>query len=140
MITMGSSEAATALGLSPWGDPWDLVSRLRGWTTYSDRDTPAMARGRMMEPALLTRYAMDTGSAVRPGPSIDEAPIAGPEPWMHARPDGWRYRREPADDSQWDASYEPQLCLEVKTSRKLDPEHGWGPPGTDQVPAHYLIQ
>jgi len=130
--TIGSSDVARILGLSPWGTPWETWSRLHGLTSYSSHDTPAQARGRMLEPALLIRYAQEVGVPVMPGPPLGEPGWAGPEPWMHARPDGWVPGGEQMTRPAW--------LVEAKTARYLDEGHGWGPEGTDQVPQHYLVQ
>ena len=128
--TIGSSDVATILGLSPWGDPYDTWSRVRGDVGYATRDTAAQLRGRVLESAWLSYYALDRAVLVTPGPAIDAAPVAGPEPWMHTRPDG--YAQAPGDGAPW--------LLEVKTARNLDPVYGWGPDDTDQIPLHYLVQ
>lgn len=128
--TIGSSDVATILGLSPWGNAWDVWSRVRGDVGYDHTNTPSQARGRMLETALLAQYALDTGLVVVPGPPIGAKPVAGPEPWMHDRPDAWAGA----------AGGPPDRVLEAKTSRFLDAEYGWGQEGTDEVPLHYLVQ
>lgn len=129
--TIGSSDVAVILGVSPWGSQWDVWSRVRGDVGYDDRDSPAMARGRMLEAALLTRYALDLGIWVVPGPALNQPGVPGPEAWMHDRPDAWAGTvvGAPAD-----------RVVEAKTSLYLDAAYGWGPEGSDQVPMHYLVQ
>ena len=130
MVTVGSSDVAAILGLSPWAGPWDAWSRLTGLEPrYTDTDTAAQARGRMFEPAILARYSVEHRVAIVPGPPIGHAPVIGPEPWMHARPDAWAGL--PAEP--------PDRVVEAKTARKLDAAE-WGPPGTDEVPPWYAVQ
>jgi putative phage-type endonuclease len=129
-VTVGSSDVAGILGLSPWSGPWDAWARLTGLVPrYSDEDTKPQARGRMFEPAILARYALEERVAVVPGPPIGQPPIVGPEPWMHARPDAWAGQ----------PSTPPDRVVEAKTARRLDPAE-WGPPGTDEVPPWYAVQ
>jgi putative phage-type endonuclease len=128
--TIGSSDVAVILGVSPFGSAWDVWSRVRGDVGYDQLDTASMARGRMLETALLARYGLDLGLSIVPGPAIHQAPVVGPEPWMHDRPDAWAGL----------AGAPPDRVVEAKTSHYLDAEHGWGVEGTDQVPLHYLVQ
>lgn len=126
-VTVGSSDVAAILGISPWQSQWDVWARLTGLVPrYSQTDTQAQARGRWMEPALASRYALDRQVEVWPGPQIGHEPMIGPEPWMHARPD---YYARSAAEGAW--------LLEVKTTRTYD---GWGADGTDKAPPHYLVQ
>lgn len=134
-ITVGSSDVAAILGLSPWAGPWDAWSRLTGLVPrYDATDTKSQARGRMFEPAILTRYALEQGLGVMPGPPIGAPPLVGPEPWMHARPDGWAHPVVfPVSPDMADRA------VEAKSARKFDVDD-WGPPGTDEVPSWYAVQ
>lgn len=130
--TIGSSDVAAILGLSPWSGPWDAWARLTGLEDrYTETDTDAQARGRMFEPAILARYGLEERAAIVPGPPIGQPPVLGPEPWMHARPDAWACPLA--------APPTPDRVVEAKTSRRLDPAE-WGPPGTDEVPPWYVVQ
>jgi len=122
--TIGSSSIAAILGLSKWAGPWDVWARLHGLS--ENFDNPAMARGRILEPAIAEFYAEEHGCTLREGPTIEEAPIIGPEPWMHARPD--RFVLNKAE--RW--------LLEIKSTRMFD--SSWGCRDTDQVPAYYAAQ
>lgn len=127
VATIGSSDVAAILGLSPWSSPWSAWTRLVGLVPrYSSTDTAAQSRGRWMEPALAARYAQDRDVEVWPGPQIGQEPLIGPEPWMHARPD---YFARSTKAGAW--------LLEVKTTRTYD---GWGPDGSDKAPTYYLVQ
>jgi putative phage-type endonuclease len=76
-----------------------------------------IARGRMLEPAVLGWYTAETGRCPLPGESI----VSAEHPWLFATPDGLLEDR----------------VVEAKTSRS---ERGWGAPRTDQIPTEYLIQ
>ena len=130
--SIGSSDVATILGYSPWGDPYDTWSRVRGDVDYEHRDTASQRRGRILESALLSWYGQEVVAAVVAGPDIRSAPVSGPESWMHCRPDGYAYPSTLAGVDEW--------VVEVKTARTLRPQDGWGPAGTDRVPLHYLLQ
>jgi putative phage-type endonuclease len=128
-VSLGSSDVPKVLGLSPWGSPWEVWSRLHGLTGYDSGGSPATSRGHMLEGALLARYASETGLQVVPGPPLGMPGIVHPRlPWAHARPDGF------ASDGQ------TAWLVEVKTARYLDEEDGWGDAGTDRIPVYYLAQ
>ena len=123
LATIGSSDVAAILGLSPWASPWDAWCRLTGLVPrYSEAATAAQARGHWMERALGEHYAAEAGIAIWPGPAIGEPPLPGPEAWMHDRPDFLALDR----------------AIEIKTTRRFDA--AWGDPELGQAPAYYLAQ
>ena len=127
LVTVGSSDVAAILGISPWSSPWSAWGRLVGLTErYTSADTPAQARGRMMEAAIGARFAELYGVELQGGPPIGEPGVIGPEPWMHCRPDFWILPRG------------REALVEVKTAKKFTEE--WGPPGSDVFPVHYTVQ
>lgn len=130
--TVGSSDVAAILGMSPWASPWSAWTRLVGLVPrYNTSDTPAQARGRMLEPAIGARYALEQGVAIVPGPPITEHPLIHPtKSWMAARPDFFAGA----------AGVAPDRIVECKSARVLDADDGWGEAGTGRVPVHYAIQ
>jgi|TARA_R100000084_G_scaffold90440_1_gene44441 putative phage-type endonuclease len=122
--TIGSSSISSILGLSPWSSPWDVWARMHGLTESSS--TAATARGHILEPAIGAHYAHLNNVKISKGPEYEAAPIIGPEPWMHARPDFF----VSIEDAKW--------LLEIKSTRKFDQK--WGRSGTSNVPPHYAAQ
>lgn len=129
-ITIGSSDVPALLGLARPGasrpdSPWRVWQRLM--LPAPSEGTAPMRAGRIVEPALRGWYASEyaPGADVRRGPTFDEEPLYGPEPWMAARPDGLVPGR---------------LVLELKKCRALDESEGWGAGESDQVPAAYAAQ
>jgi len=122
--TIGSSSIAAILGLSPWSGPWDVWAKMQGLA--KPFQTRATLRGHILEPAIADYYGSQTGCALAPGPAYEEAPIIGPESWMHARPD--RFAKK--EDDEW--------LVEIKSTRKFGRE--WGQPGTSDVPQYYAVQ
>jgi len=115
---IGSSDAAAALGLNPYRQPIEL------WQEKSGQVAPfagneATRWGQLLEPAIRQEYAERTGRAVRLPAETLVHPVHA---FMLAHPDGV------TDDRR---------LYEGKTARYPD---GWGEPGTDQIPQHYLIQ
>lgn len=53
-LSIGASEAAQALGVSPYGGPWELYERKQG---KAQPDSAPMARGRKWEARVLEDYA-----------------------------------------------------------------------------------
>jgi hypothetical protein len=139
--TVGSSTAPTIVGHNPWGSPvrvWlEALGRLdRG----ASEDTPATARGSMLEYGIGTGWARREGWVAIPGPTFDDPPALNPEyPWLHSRVDFYVWR--PAAGGP--APYVLDSVADVKTSHFLEEEielpdgrrvPGWGEPGTDHVP------
>jgi predicted phage-related endonuclease len=128
--TVGSSDVAAILGLSPWTTPAEVWARLVGLVPrYTSGDTPATRRGRIMEAALLAEYERLHGVTITPGPSIDEGGLSVPwGDWAHIRPDGVGSHGR---------------AVEVKTTQGFGPE--WadeleGKVGDGLVPVYYETQ
>jgi len=112
--TVGGSDVAAILGLSPWRTPLD-VWREKALGVRDERDTPAMRAGLRMETSILGAWKRQ-----HPGHELLVAPeptIAG---WRHASPDALA-----TNDDGW------MTLLEVKTTSKA-----WN--GT--IPDYYRVQ
>lgn len=118
--TIGASQVAAILGVSPWVDPVEVWGRLTG-RLPEQPDSLAMRRGRIMEPGLRRLAGELVGAEVRPGPGYAEPgwPVGD---IGHARPDGWHL-----DGSGL-------VLHELKTTGRLSdwPE--------DEPPVYYLTQ
>lgn len=132
-VTVGSSDVASILGLSKWTSPSETWARLKGLVPrYSDTDTAATRRGRILEEGVRRWYAEEIGADIEPGPPIGAAPIIDvAAPWRHARPDGI-------------AEVDGQTILvEIKTTRRFGDEWLEGGDyvlGDGAVPAYYEAQ
>lgn len=119
-MSIGSSEAAAAIGISPWETPLHLYLRKTGATPPVE-ETPAMRWGTLLEPVIAEEYARVTGhhfiAAQKFLRSLDRS-------WMTATLDRLR------DDGR---------LVELKTVGARSASQ-WGDPGSDEVPVHYLIQ
>ena len=122
--TIGSSSIAAIMGLSPWSSPWDVWARMHGLTESSS--TAATARGHILEPAIGAHYAHLNNAQITPGPEYEAAPLIGPAPWLHARPDFFVN----CEQGKW--------LLEIKSTRRFD--HKWGVSGGNSVPPYYAAQ
>jgi len=112
--TVGGSDVAAILGLSPWRTPLD-VWREKALGVRDERDTPAMQAGLRMERAILDAWAETHRThelLVSPAPTIAGWRHASPDA-VATTPDGW------------------QTLLEVKTTSQA-----WG--GT--IPDYYRVQ
>lgn len=113
---IGGSDIAAILGLSKWRTPLDVYLDKRGEAAPQD-ENEAMHWGNVHEAAIRSHYEAVTGRRVTvPGM------IRGEDASHIANVDGI------TDDGR---------ILEIKTARYPD---GWGEPGSDQVPMHYLLQ
>lgn len=122
--TIGASEVAAVLGLSPWLSPYKLWAQLTGLMPRygGGNGNLATRRGQILEPALRDWYAREAGIELQPGPTLAESPWTRPDaPWQAARPDGWN-----------DTS-----LVEIKTTSGWE---GWGPEESGLVPIHYATQ
>lgn len=115
---IGGSDAAVALGLSPWKSALELWREKRG-EGESTEETEPMRWGTLLEPVIRQEYSNRTGRVVRV--PTDTMAHTG-HPHMLAHPDGL------TDDLR---------LFEAKTARSAQ---GWGEPGTDAIPQPYLIQ
>lgn len=117
---LGGSDAAPALGLSPWKTPLQLYLEKIGEGEPVE-ETDAMRFGTLLEPVVRDEYIRRTGRNVVYGqPLVRDFE----RPYMIANLDGYT-----VDDG-------PRV-VEFKTART---DHGWGEPGSDDVPAAYLLQ
>lgn len=119
---VGASEAPAVLGMSPWQRADDLMTAKLDGTQVPD--SPAMLRGRLLEPAVLAwgvekvglHYDEDASAATYVHDEHD---------WALANPDA----------ITWDG-----VLVEAKTTHNRDTEDGWGRGGTDQIPLAYQAQ
>lgn len=122
---IGGSDVAGILGLSKWSTPFSVwMDKTHG---SEQEETPAMKRGRMLEPAVLEWAAEDLGLNWEPGYQM----VHPAHDWARMTSDAWTY-------SDGDSTFDYD-GLEAKTVDRFD-EDEWGEPGTDQVPLAYRIQ
>lgn len=116
---LGGSDAAPALGLSPYKSALELFAEKRERRSLSAVQQSAFRWGHLLEPVIRQEYADMTGRVVR----LPQATLRHVKyPFMLAHVDGV------TDDKR---------VFEAKTARSAD---GWGKSGTDEVPHHYLLQ
>ena len=116
---LGGSDAAPALGLSPYRSALELFLEKREQRAPSSAQLAAFRWGHLLEPVIRQEYANVTGRVVR----LPQGTLRHPKhSFLVAHLDGV------TDD---------QRVFEAKTARSAD---GWGKPGTEEVPHHYLIQ
>lgn len=120
--TLGGSDVAGILGLSPWATPLTIYTRIKTGQ-WDDTQTPAMRRGTLMEPVVRAMYAADTASS-----------LLGPQSLAHPR---LAYGRASLDDVA--KRNGERRVLELKTDGRANSGE-WGEVGTDQIPERYLLQ
>jgi putative phage-type endonuclease len=118
---IGGSDAAAALGLSPWQTPYELWEQKTGRAPPLEQTEP-MLWGHLLEDVVRREYARRTGLETR---TIAEMIRHPQHPWMFVHLDGEVIGRP------------YRVILEVKTSRTAQ---GWGEDETDEIPLPYLIQ
>lgn len=120
---LGSSDAAPAIGLSKWKSPVQLWLEKTG-TVPPMEDNIVLELGRFLEPFVLQKFEeyMDAPVGHRQQELVDPK-----RPWRVAHIDG---------------RVDSLNLVEAKTAGMvfLSSNHGWGEPGTDEIPDQYLIQ
>jgi predicted phage-related endonuclease len=138
-LSIGASEAAMALGVSPYGGPWDLYERKHG---AIQPDSPQMARGRKWEARVLEDYA-EAAEVQIVDPAIHFSGKPGivtmahsDFPWLRCSPDSLSRSNGVLGG------------VEAKTATDAGawtPEKGmvldrWTDDAATMIPAHYAVQ
>lgn len=115
---IGASDTAAVMGISPWRTAFQVYQEKRkevkDWQGNAAADW-----GTRMEPAIRQWYSDTTGRSVR---LPDKIMYHKDYPFMLATLDGY------TDDRR---------VVEIKTARS---GHGWGEPGTNEIPDYYAVQ
>lgn len=120
---LGASDAAAALGLSPFLSEWELAGLKTGRIEPDGKDTKPTRAGRLLEPTVLDVAEHELGELQRDvlvyAPHVD-FPLAS------------------TLDGRVISSGVP---VEAKTTGIEGPVYGeWGDEGSDIVPSYYLVQ
>src|SRR6202047_754841 len=132
---LGGSDCAAILGLSPWRRPIEVWESKVHPESAVELDRDCLRWGTLLEPVIreedARRFNVQVVAPADLGTLFpnskrwgDSTIITGRYPWMLGMPDG----------------YLPTVRtgLEIKTAGRKSEE--WGEPGTDNVPAQYLLQ
>ncbi len=121
---LGGSDAASVLGLSPWGSPMSVYKQ-KVYGPGTELDNEYVYWGRKLESVIRDVYTEKTGNAVTVPPLL-----VHPEyPFLIGHVDGMV-----VDDDGKQIG-----MIEIKTAN-ISKRDDWGDPGTDQIPKHYMIQ
>lgn len=118
---IGGSEIAAVMGISPYESRFSLWHRKQGLIAPVE-ESEEMFWGKVHEPGIAARFASLHPWLVKAMPTYSRHE----RPWQIANPDREVYRTD-----------RPNELLEIKTARD---DHGWGRPGTDDIPVHYRAQ
>ena len=120
---VGSSDAPAIVGLSKWTSPVQLWLEKVGLTPPKE-DNIAMELGRFLEPFVLGKFEEYMDEKVVDRQAVLTDPV---RPWRLAHIDG---------------RMAGGAIVEAKTAGMvfLSSNHGWGEPGTDEVPDPYIVQ
>lgn len=119
---IGGSDAATACGLNPWHQPYELYLEKTQPVT-DEAPSEAAYFGSLLEDLIAQEYAKRTNQKVR---RVNQLLRSMQWPWMLANPDRVLVQQKKG--------------LECKATGHLFNKDAWGEPGTDEVPEYYLIQ
>ena len=118
---LGGTDAASILGVSRYANEFDVWLEKVG-EAPPRQDNERMWWGRMLEPVVAHRYEIETGRK-----------LWNPEQIV----------RDPDDDVLIGTPDRlvvgEKVGIDIKTTG-IDRAHEWGDPGTDQIPAEYVVQ
>jgi len=138
-LSIGASEAAMALGVSPYGGPWELFERKQG---KPNPDNTAMARGRKWEPRVLEDYAEEARvQLIDPAIHLSSRPGIAvlhhhDHDWMRCSPDAF---------SRQDGILGGVEAKTATDAGAWTPEKGlvldrWSDDAATMIPPHYAVQ
>lgn len=120
--------------LSPYGGMHKLWRRKTGKEPET-KATSYMNRGNYMEPALIQWFADDTGVDWFKPPTVRHADY----PYVVDSVDGLTFPKGTKRAEMKTGKVKPLRCVEAKVLTGWNKE-GFGDPGTDEIPEHYLVQ
>lgn len=119
---IGGSDAAALVGLSPWQTPLTVYARIV--SGEGQPDSPALRRGRLLEPVVRAMYAED-----------ESVELLGPTNLRHPKLEWVRASLDDVGRRQGRGRHAVEY--KTDTARGI---HKWGPPGSDEVPEQYNCQ
>lgn len=128
--TLGSTEVAPILGLSPWANAFDVWAQHIGLVEREDiSKVPAVEVGVFTESGILDWAAGELGAKIERN-TLYSNPILR----LSAQLDGVIEHSASAGDASG-------IPVEAKTAGLFGPlSEDWGEPGTSEIPAHYIVQ
>ena len=136
---LGSSDAASAVGLNPWSTAFQLFAKLTG-RVEPDPQTLSMEVGQWMEPFIIKKVNQRLAQIEKAPPFIDsgETLLHNRYDWMIAHPDGYRYVAPDGGNVIDDGRYQ---ILEIKNVGWRVMHHwGEGLPSDGLPPAYVTTQ
>lgn len=119
---VGGSDAAALVGLSPWQTPLTVYARIV--SGEGQPDSPALRRGRLLEPVVREMYRQD-----------ESVELLGPTNLRHPKLEWVRASLDDVGKRRGRGRH----AVELKTS-EAGKEYEWGPAGSGDVPAYYATQ
>jgi len=126
--TIGGSDVAPVLGLSPWRSPLDVYLEKVG-EAEPQEETPAMYWGKVLEDVVAKHFAETEGVAVS---RMNMTVVDG---CLSANVD--RLAHQSGKRAYYKGEIRTDTLVEIKTSRS---DNGWGEPGTGEIPIYYMTQ
>lgn len=125
---IGSSDAGTIMGVSPFSSPKKLY-QLRKGILPPIKETDAMFNGHCFELALAEWFARKAGAVIDPNSVIDWLAVDKEHPWRRVSPDRLWW---PVDLPEGERTEENARILEIKTTSKYY--------DTDNIPDYWYCQ
>lgn len=120
-----ASKVSAILGLSPYDSPLSCWHKMKG-NIPLEGETEDHRRGHYAEPAILAWW-LDQHPEMLGVLDLQPQYVRADLPWAAATPDAAAVNPDTGE----------RVLVEAKSARDMDE---WGEPGTDEVPARYLVQ
>lgn len=135
---LGGSDAAAALGLSPWKTPYKLWREKRGLDQDDTAEGEALEWGNLLESVVADKWMRASGLKVQRINNMLRHPI---HTYMIANIDRAVVNPNIAGRVFWNGRrLSTDTILEVKTSLSGWMDDKWGDENTDQIPLWILLQ
>jgi putative phage-type endonuclease len=141
-LTIGASEAAAALGLSPYQSAYQWWAQKTGRVDRTQK-TEAIRIGKALEDAIAHEFERTFDVRLQATERLSH-PTA---PWMHATPDRFLTREgcSHAFAERFEVEGHERIPVEIKTARiahlpTRKDEGEWGTEWSDQIPQVYGVQ
>lgn len=139
VVTVGSSDVASILNLSPYRSAQEVWARLVGLAPRYSVGGGAQSRGHLIESALLLDWEQRHGEALLRSKGVGEVPAYVKDGWKHARPDGLLPAKRKAVEAKTTRAFHAEDVI-VRPDGTEQRYLAWGPDGSSQIPMGYKVQ
>lgn len=135
--SIGGSDIAAIIGLSPWATAYDVWLDKRGQREEADPDAPALYWGSILEDVVAKEYAKRASAKVQ---RVNQKLVHPDFAFAAANIDRAVVNPDISGVVSWkDGRLTTDKILECKTANQFT-AHMWDEAGTDGIPIYYVVQ